>query len=159
MTALKYWDGSAWVTVGASQGPIGPQGIQGPTGATGATGPGVPVGGIYPQILRKNSGTNYDASWTYLYDYIQVFGVMYDPPSIAAHSSGGTIGLGTGGVCAVGDWVMFMGCNPRIVGMLMVTVQAAITVHDTVYINIYNSDTVAQNDGNRAYYFLRVRQY
>lgn len=29
----------------------------------GITGPGVPTGGTVGQILYKNSGTNYDASW------------------------------------------------------------------------------------------------
>lgn len=32
--------------------------------AQGATGPGVPAGGTAGQILKKNSGTDYDASWT-----------------------------------------------------------------------------------------------
>lgn len=35
MTSLKYWDGSAWQTVTAVQGPQGPQGVAGPTGAGG----------------------------------------------------------------------------------------------------------------------------
>ena len=63
------------------QGPQGIQGIQGPAGvagdaglpgsigATGATGPqgpagvGVPTGGVAGQVLKKNSSSNYDASW------------------------------------------------------------------------------------------------
>jgi len=51
------------------QGETGPQGPKGDTGDTGATGPqgpagqGVPTGGTAGQVLTKNSGTNYDASW------------------------------------------------------------------------------------------------
>ena len=64
-------DGAA-STVPGPQGPQGPQGLpgaagpQGPAGADGATGPagpGVPVGGTAGQVLKKNSATDFDASW------------------------------------------------------------------------------------------------
>jgi fibronectin-binding autotransporter adhesin len=42
----------------------GPQGPKGPTGATGAAGPGVATGGTTGQVLIKNSGANYDTSWS-----------------------------------------------------------------------------------------------
>jgi hypothetical protein len=42
----------------------GPQGPRGPTGATGATGSGVATGGTTGQVLIKNSGSNYDTSWS-----------------------------------------------------------------------------------------------
>jgi hypothetical protein len=38
-------------------------GPPGSTGPTGATGPGVPTGGTTGQVLKKNSGTNYDTGW------------------------------------------------------------------------------------------------
>jgi len=41
-------------------------GNEGPTGATGATGPGVPVGGVAGDYLKKSSGTNYDTEWASL---------------------------------------------------------------------------------------------
>lgn len=37
--------------------------VIGPTGSTGAAGPGVPTGGSTGQVLKKNSGTNYDTVW------------------------------------------------------------------------------------------------
>ena len=51
------------------QGDQGIQGIQGVPGADGATGaqgpagPGVPAGGSTGQVLKKNSGTDYDTLW------------------------------------------------------------------------------------------------
>jgi hypothetical protein len=45
-------------------GPAGATGPTGPTGPAGAAGQGVPTGGTAAQILRKNSGTDYDTSWT-----------------------------------------------------------------------------------------------
>ena len=51
------------------QGPKGDTGAQGPKGDTGAKGDkgdpgeGVPTGGMTGQVLRKKSGTNYDAEW------------------------------------------------------------------------------------------------
>lgn len=42
---------------------VGPTGAAGNDGATGATGAGVPSGGSTGQILKKNSGTNYDTVW------------------------------------------------------------------------------------------------
>jgi len=53
--------------VAGPQGPAGAQGDSGTTGAQGpqgATGPGVPVGGTAYQLLAKNSGTDYDTTWT-----------------------------------------------------------------------------------------------
>jgi Collagen triple helix repeat (20 copies) len=47
-----------------SQGPQGIQGATGNTGAQGNAGPGVPVGGTANQILKKNSATDYDTSWS-----------------------------------------------------------------------------------------------
>jgi Collagen triple helix repeat (20 copies) len=47
-------------------GPMGPEGPVGPTGTTGATGaagPGVPSGGSAGQLLKKNSGADYDTGW------------------------------------------------------------------------------------------------
>lgn len=67
---IEIASGSAGV-----QGPQGIQGIQGSIGltgatgatgakgATGATGPGVATGGTTGQVLRKNSGTNFDTAW------------------------------------------------------------------------------------------------
>ena len=37
--------------------------LKGATGAAGADGQGVPTGGTTGQVLKKNSGTNYDTSW------------------------------------------------------------------------------------------------
>jgi len=44
----------------------GIKGDTGATGATGATGQGVPTGGTTGQVLKKNSGTNYDTSFATL---------------------------------------------------------------------------------------------
>lgn len=50
-------------------GALGPQGIVGPTGSTGATGatgpagPGIATGGSSGQVLKKNSGTDFDTTW------------------------------------------------------------------------------------------------
>jgi microcystin-dependent protein len=49
---------------GADSTVIGPTGPTGPTGATGATGPGVASGGSTGQFLKKNSGTDYDTTWS-----------------------------------------------------------------------------------------------
>jgi hypothetical protein len=38
----------------------------GPTGPAGPTGPGVPTGGTSGQILKRNTATDYDASWSTL---------------------------------------------------------------------------------------------
>lgn len=46
------------------QGPTGPTGATGSAGSTGPTGPGVPTGGTTGQWLKKNSGTDYDSSWS-----------------------------------------------------------------------------------------------
>lgn len=51
---------SATVVTGGV-GPIGPTGATGPTGAAG---PGVATGGSTNQLLKKNSGTNYDTEWS-----------------------------------------------------------------------------------------------
>jgi len=48
------------------QGPIGPEGPAGPDGPQGPAGQGVPTGGTTDQVLKKNSSTNYDTSWTSL---------------------------------------------------------------------------------------------
>lgn len=40
-----------------------PRGDVGATGSTGPTGAGVPVGGTTGQLLKKNTGTNYDTVW------------------------------------------------------------------------------------------------
>jgi hypothetical protein len=39
MTALKYWDGTAWQYITSAQGPKGDKGDKGDTGATGGSGP------------------------------------------------------------------------------------------------------------------------
>lgn len=44
-------------------GDTGPQGPQGPAGADGADGEGVPIGGTTGQVLKKNSGTDFDTIW------------------------------------------------------------------------------------------------
>lgn len=41
----------------------GTVGATGSTGATGATGVGVPTGGTTGQVLKKNSGTDFDTGW------------------------------------------------------------------------------------------------
>ena len=41
-----------------------PVGIEGRVGPTGPAGPGVSTGGTTGQILTKDSGTDYDTSWT-----------------------------------------------------------------------------------------------
>lgn len=46
------------------QGPQGPQGAQGEPGPQGLPGEGVPAGGAAGSLLRKASGTDYDAVWT-----------------------------------------------------------------------------------------------
>ena len=54
-------------TVAGPQGPQGDQGALGPQGnqgAQGAAGPGVPAAGTANQLLVKNSGTDYDTTWT-----------------------------------------------------------------------------------------------
>lgn len=43
---------------------VGPQGPAGAAGATGSAGPGVATGGTTGQVLTKNSGTNYDTTWS-----------------------------------------------------------------------------------------------
>lgn len=50
------WTGSAWIDLGAVQGPPGPAGAQGPTGATGSTGPQGPVGAGGPQGAAGPTG-------------------------------------------------------------------------------------------------------
>lgn len=50
-------------SVAMLSGPTGPAGATGATGATGSNGVGVPTGGSTNQILKKNSGTNFDTSW------------------------------------------------------------------------------------------------
>lgn len=71
-------------------GPKGDTGPQGETGATGATGPqgpagadgvGVPAGGTTGQVLKKASGTDYDAEWA---DANPVVSVSGTTPSITA---------------------------------------------------------------------------
>jgi hypothetical protein len=67
---FKVGDGStAWASLAYSSGPAGPTGATGATGSTGAAGTngtngqGVPTAGTTGQILKKNSGTNYDTTW------------------------------------------------------------------------------------------------
>jgi hypothetical protein len=67
MSAIKYYDTTSGTWKYLSQGPkgdAGPTGTKGDTGATGATGAGVPTGGSTGQALVKNSGTDYDTTWT-----------------------------------------------------------------------------------------------
>lgn len=60
-SVLKAWNPitSQWEVV-----LVGKQGAPGPTGPTGPAGPGVPTGGATGDLLVKNSGTNYDTTWT-----------------------------------------------------------------------------------------------
>ena len=44
-------------------GPTGPQGLQGVQGPVGPVGPGLPTGGTFDQVARKNSANDYDTSW------------------------------------------------------------------------------------------------
>ena len=44
-------------------GPTGPQGLQGVQGPVGPVGPGLPTGGTFNQVARKNSANDYDTSW------------------------------------------------------------------------------------------------
>jgi hypothetical protein len=84
---LWVWNGTVWSNAGQIQGPTGPtgpqgvEGIQGQTGPTGPTGPtgadsqvtgptgptgaGLVTGGSAGQVLVKDSGTDYDASWDF----------------------------------------------------------------------------------------------
>jgi Collagen triple helix repeat (20 copies) len=63
MSALKYWDGTTWRTVGGTAGPMGPQGPAGPQGpqgipgATGATGSQGPQGVAGPQGPKGDTGS------------------------------------------------------------------------------------------------------
>jgi hypothetical protein len=57
---LSYDNGAGLIDIPYT----GPQGATGSTGATGAAGQGVPTGGTIGQSLIKNSGTNYDTSWS-----------------------------------------------------------------------------------------------
>lgn len=58
---FKIGDG---VTVWSQLSYGGVQGTAGTNGTNGTNGQGVPTGGTSGQILLKNSGTNYDTSWT-----------------------------------------------------------------------------------------------
>lgn len=91
-----------------AQGPKGDTGPQGETGATGATGPqgpagvGVPAGGTTGQVLKKASGTDYDAEWANPSDGVtdvQVNGVSVMSDGVAnvpvAGSSAGVIRVGS----------------------------------------------------------------
>lgn len=48
----------------------GPTGAQGADGAPGADGVGVPAGGSVTQILKKQSGTDFDTAWEYEWSII-----------------------------------------------------------------------------------------
>lgn len=64
MTALKYWDGTQWKTIGTVQGPQGPAGANGAAGAPGAPGQGVPAGGATGHVLNKKTAADYDTQWS-----------------------------------------------------------------------------------------------
>ncbi len=54
-------------------GPAGSDGSDGATGATGPAGPGVPTGGSAGQGLAKQSGTDYDTTWSDFADEASVY--------------------------------------------------------------------------------------
>jgi len=49
--------------ISGARGPKGEKGDTGDTGPTGPTGPGVPSGGVFGDLIRKLSGTDYDLGY------------------------------------------------------------------------------------------------
>ena len=109
-------------------GATGATGSPGVTGVTGATGPGIIAGGAAGALLKKNSATNYDVTWSQATQ--DSYGVVRIPPVTAPNA-------GTGGALRVGDTSLNLSSTLNGISLLDATNNIAMGIGQSATRGIY----------------------